>query len=162
MSTSIISNPSVNFGLRFTLVNGTFPAQASISVSQPTTQPSVVVGSGASGVTGGTIVNLSVASGTPYTLNLLTGPDALGGTMGATELVGWMVINTAGAGAGNLVVGGGTHPVMGSDQVTLVPGDYIQKVSTITGNTVTGSSSDTLTITSSSGTVTGQLVLFFR
>lgn len=66
------------------------------------------------------VVNGTVVDGTPYTINLSTGTDQYGNTIGMVHMGRLHVAHTGNTGL--LVIGGGTHPVMGSDQVTLQPG----------------------------------------
>nr|WP_294515918.1 hypothetical protein [uncultured Rhodopila sp.] len=159
MSTTLTS-PSASFGMRFNLQSGTAPAISGATISQSIT-PTLAAGSSSGQVQLGTIINISVVNGTPYTLNLISGTDVLGNALGLATFVGFQLTITS-SGGGVLVVGGGTHPVMGTDQITTQTGGTIQTVQPGTGWAVVSSTSDTLQITSSSGTITAVLTLFGR
>ena len=66
-------------------------------------------------------LTLNVISGTPYVLDLdATFNDICGqAVVGATNLCFWEVMNNGAV--GNIVVGGGSNPVLGSDQITVGP-----------------------------------------
>lgn len=61
-----------------------------------------------------------VVAGTPFTINLSSGNDKLGNVLGMVHVTRVHVSHDGAT--GRIIVGGGTHPVMGSDQVTAQPG----------------------------------------
>jgi hypothetical protein len=58
----------------------------------------------------------TVTAGTPFTINLMTGADSFANTLGMVH-VGRIHAAHQGT-TGKIVVGAGTHPIMGSDQGT--------------------------------------------
>jgi hypothetical protein len=91
------------------------------TLSTPPANP--VAGSNASGGVGAFdrfyAYTGTVAAGTPFTINLNTGTDSYGNTL-AMEHVGHIHVAHQGS-TGRIIVGAGTHPVMGSDQATIQP-----------------------------------------
>jgi hypothetical protein len=157
---STLATPSASFGMRFNLQSGTAPALSAATIAQ-SPAPTLAQGSSSGQVQAGTIILLSIVSGTPYILNLLTGLDVLGNALNLTTLVGFQLTITS-SGSGTLTVGGGTDPVLGTDQYTCQAGGTLQTVQPGTGFPVVTSASQNLQIVSSSGTITAILTLFGR
>lgn len=80
----------------------------------------------------------SVTAGTPFTINLNTGNDPSGTALSMVHAGRFHVAHQGST--GKIVVGAGTHPVMGSDQVTLQPGGSCVIANHIVGNRVCASS----------------------
>lgn len=106
----------------------------------------------------------SVTNGTPYTLNLITGNDQFGNALGMAHLMGIFVANQSIVSGQDLTIGGGTHSALGSDAYTCqANGGITTNLWQNPGLTVTGSSTDTITIVVASGTaVPFQLLLLGR
>ena len=108
-------------------------------------------------------VPFAVTSGTPFTFNLISGLDVYGNALGMAHLLGLVIENDSVTAAQIMVLGGGTHSALGSDQITIQPGGSAGVSNPNPGYTVTSSSTDTLTITVASGTaVAGILTVWGR
>ena len=110
---------------------------------------------------------LSITYGTPYVLDVYTGVDALGNSAVMQHVSGIVVINQSTTSGQNMVVGAGTHPLMGSDVWTILPGNSTSGPNAYAAWcpewTVTSGSADKITITLASGTaVAGQIFVFGR
>ena len=104
---------------------------------------------------------IPLATGTAYTINLLTGDDGFGNVIGMVHCGCVIVVNYSTTAAQIITVGGGTHPVLGSDQYTVqANGGTAFILNPAPGYSVVTSSSDTLTLANASGTASvGLLVL---
>lgn len=161
---AVLSGIQISQGTSVTITNGTGLAtqQSKPSLAIPSTNsggftPSV-------GSTAGkwdTVFTItgSVVSGTPYTINLLTGADSFGNTLAMVHLMRLHVVNqdVIANPTHIIVIGAGTHPVMGTDQMTLGPTDD-SVINKYTGYAIVTSSSDVLTITAGAGTVPFSLI----
>ena len=162
---STLSNPQISLAVSALLQAGAAPAIGQWLIDQSPPM-SVSIGSSAGQVQRSYSAPISVVSGTPFTLNLISGLDPSGAALGFSELVLWLLENDSVTTGQNLVLGGGTHPVLGSDQATVFPGISpsvgVGFGFNPVGWTVTGGSTDTLTITAATGTIAGKLTLFSR
>lgn len=139
-------------GVSVNLASGAAPAPIASAVYQ---FPSISISSGnAAGQVdraysfGGTIT-----FGTPFTINLSTGLDPLGNTLGMVHVTSVLVENDSLTAGQVMTIGGGTHPVLGSDQFTAQANGGIAFICNPNpGYSVSGGSSDTLTITVAAGT----------
>jgi hypothetical protein len=172
MSTQTILNPSLSLTLNcgISLVNaqsaiGTISQNGNITVT-----PSLTVGAAAGNVNVWAAIVGTVTSGTPYTLNLLTGADMIGNTLGIVHCCGIYVQNQSVTSGQILEVGVGTNPVMGASRafdvypaVTGTPTVYNTNgvMYLNPGYTVTASTSDTLTITAAAGTAVPFILTVF-
>lgn len=110
----------------------------------------------------------SVASGTPVTVDLagsLTAAD--GTTITFVEIVGLYIKNKSTTTAQNITVGGGSNPWIthlgaSGDAVVVGPSGMLLLTSPIDGYAVTATTGDILTLTSSSGTISYDLVVCGR
>lgn len=113
---------------------------------------------------------LAITSGTPYTINLSTGTDQAGNTIGMVHVAMVLVVNLSTTTGQDFTIGGGTDPVLGTDQLTckaaaITPGS--PNVATFldqqTGYSVVASTSDTLKIVVAAGTaVPGAIIVLGR
>lgn len=141
MST-VLSNPNINDTTNVNLNSSTSSVAALsglVRVSSPATQRTIgnAVGQidrcyGYSG---------NVTAGTPFTINLSSGTDLLGNSLAMVHASRIHAVH--GGSTGRITVGGGTHPVMGSDQAILTPGgscvfDGIGGGYVVTGTSVSG------------------------
>ena len=164
MATNKLSNLNLAAMLSATLTGGSVPAYISSAISEPPTQqsgPQLTVGNASGQVDVVYCGNFTITAGTPLTINLGTCLDPLGGNASMLHVAVIIVANTNSSG-GNLTIGGGTDPVLGSDVNTIMPGGVIFKINQSPGYPVVASASDTLTITASIGTVTGRITVLGR
>lgn len=121
---SVLSNPVVNDATSVVVSSaavsggavGALSPQISLSSAKPRT-----VGSGPNQVDREYAIDGTVTDGTPFTINLTSGNDNLGNALAivhVSRIHAWHRGST-----GTIVVGAGTHPVMGTDKGTLAPGD---------------------------------------
>lgn len=145
------------------LSSGTPPFQAT---ALPTLNPAVNI------LTGNNIAGyvdrcyaktLSIVNGTPFTLNVATGLDPLGNTLGMVHVSAIFLVNLSTTATDDLTLGGGTHPVLGTDSYTAqANGGIVQVINPNPGYAVTGASADTITIAAAAGTVTAELMILGR
>ena len=164
MSTTVLSGFTVNTpSISATATSYTNALQ--IATDAPAVQAAIsaALGSTAGNCNARFAMALSIANGTPYTINLLSGSDQYGNTIAMVHACFFYVVNLSTTTAQILTVGGGTHPVMGSDQATVYPnGGHWYTGQPNPGFSVVTSSSDTLTITNASGTCPANLIVLGR
>ena len=142
MSTTLTQLTNIGESTKFTATsgNGAGLIQSAASLSTPSSNPTI--GNASTGVAGQFdrpfSYTGSVTAGTPYTINFNTGNDQLNNTMNMVH-VGRIHVSHQGS-TGRITVGGGTHPVMGSDQAVLQPGGSCVFANHGVGYTVAGSS----------------------
>jgi len=118
---TVLNNPSVDDVTSANLNSGAatgFAVAEKVSLSSPAVQRTT--GNGPNQVDRPYAIDGTVTSGTPFTINLSSGTDRFGNVIGMVHLTRVHVVHQGGT--GKIVVGAGTHPVMGSDQATLQPG----------------------------------------
>lgn len=152
--------------LKCNLTAGSPPAQQGVGVNLvPPTAPGV--GAVAGSVDRCYAGTYSVTSGTPVTINLLTALDPCGTAAGIVYIEDILIENDNTTAGQDLTVGGGTHPALGTDSYTVQAGTSASNVGAAqlhfpTGLHIVTSSSDTLTLTAASGTITGKIVVLGR
>jgi hypothetical protein len=162
MSTTL-SNPSVAVYAKAQLQAGAAPA---IIASQVNHAPNIALGAG--GTAGN--VNLcfcepfTVSSGTPLTINVGTALDPMGNALGMVHVSCVLVENDSTTAGQDFTVGGGTHPVLGSDQYTAQANGGVAFVcNPNSGYSVVSGTSDTLQISVAAGTsVSGKVTILGR
>ena len=140
-SLSVTTQAQVSAGVAPALIASSPKISASASPPVGTTAGSV----NAVIAQGGTVV-----TGTPVTINVATGLDPMGNAAAMVHVTEVAVVNNSATLGQIIVVGAGTHAVMGSDQFTIDAGDFGVICRDASGYPVTGSSADTLTLTTSS------------
>ncbi len=156
MSTTL-TNPKVTLAVLATLNSGAAPAPAGAQINQSPAF-AIAAGSAVAQVDRSYSAPFTVASGTPLVINLITALDPLGTAAGMAHLSVLLVENDGTASAGILTVGAGTHSAIGSDQFTVQPNGGVGFLCNPNpGYAVVGSSSDNITITCASGTITGKI-----
>jgi hypothetical protein len=158
-----LTNPSASVQLKCQLTSGAIPA---VVTSQVNHQPNLGLGAGS---TAGNVDRcfsepFSVSSGTPLTINVTTALDPLGTALGAMHVTAVLVENDSTTAGQIFTVGGGMHPVLGTDQGTAQAngGDFLV-VNPNPGYAATGGSADTLTIAVAAGTnVAGKVTILGR
>ncbi len=158
-----LSQPSFSINARALIASGTFPLLQSTITHQPTTS-GLGAGSTAGNVDRVIQQTLAITSGTPVTINVGTALDPFG-TAAAMVHVSLILVESLSTTAGqDFTVGGGTHPVCGSDQLTVQANGGVGILyNPNLGYAVTGSSADVLTITVAAGTaVAGRVTIFGR
>jgi hypothetical protein len=162
MST-ILSNPAANAQLRCQLTTGAAPAVVSSQVNH---QPNNALGSGnsAGNVDRCFSEPFTITSGTPLTINVSTALDPLGNALGMVHVTSVLVENDSTTAGQDFTVGGGTHPVLGTDQATAqANGGMVYILNPNSGYSVVSGTSDTLQISVASGTsVAGKITILGR
>lgn len=113
----------------------------------------------------GYIDQVAVATGTPFTINCVTGNEpTFGNAMGMGHLGLCYFVNLSTTTAQIFTVGSGTHPAMGSDQFSAqANGGHGWLCQPNPGYALVGATNDTITVTVASGSgVAGILVLLGR
>ncbi|MGD0898383.1 MAG: hypothetical protein ABR915_11145, partial [Thermoguttaceae bacterium] len=119
MSTTFL-NPVANDTSSGGVSSGTGLAKISGSFALATPAAALSVGSGANQADTAYVITGTVTAGTPFTINLSSGADQFGTTLGMAHV---SRVHVAHQGTtGKIVVGGGTHPVLIGDTATLQPG----------------------------------------
>lgn len=166
MATTLTQNSSIPFvHMRATcvLTGGSIPAIIQSTVDHnPNTV--VSVGSTAGKINACISQPFTITSGTPLTINVASGLDPLGNAAGMVHVSSVIVENDSVTGGQDFTIGGGTHPVLGSDQYTSQANGGVACVfNPSPGYTVSGGSADTLTITVGAGTaVPGKVTILGR
>lgn len=162
MSTTL-SNPIASVQLKCQLTGGAVPAVVSSQVNH---QPNVSLGAGNTGgnIDGCFSEPFTVSAGTPLTISLTAINDALGNAISFVHVTSVLVENDSTTAGQNFTVGGGTHPVLGTDQGTAqANGGSFLVFNPNPGYSVVSGTSDTLQILVASGTnVPGKLTIFGR
>jgi hypothetical protein len=162
MSTAL-SNPQANVQLRCQLTTGVSPA---VVMSQVSHQPNIALGVGntAGNVDRCLSESFTVSAGSPLTVNLTSAFDPLGNALGMVHVTSVLVENDSSTAGQDFTVGGGTHPVLGTDQGTAqANGGALLVTNPNPGYSVVASTSDTLQISVASGTnVPGKLTILGR
>ncbi|MGA2439613.1 MAG: hypothetical protein ABSH08_01525 [Tepidisphaeraceae bacterium] len=162
MSTTL-SNPNVSVQLKCQLTGGAAPA---VVTSQVNHQPNVAIGSGnsAGNVDRCFSEPFAVSAGSPLTINLTSATDPLGNALTFVHVSSVLVENDGTTAGQDFTVGGGTHPVLGTDQGTAqANGGAFFVVNPNPGYSVVSAASDTLQISVASGTnVPGKVTVFGR
>jgi len=104
----------------------------------------------------------TVTTGSPFTINLGSATDPLGNNIAMATVLEVQVENTGNAAAGTITVGGGAHPVLGSDAYTVQPGGTVQQQAPNPGFAVVAGVSDTLTLTATTATTTVSVTIIGR
>jgi hypothetical protein len=154
LTPSFSTTPAIGSGLQ--AASGNAAVQAAIAL---------VTGAQSSQINISWAEQISVTSGTPFTLNLISGGDSVyGNTMSMTHLVCLYFINLSTVAGQTFTVGAGTHPAMGSDQGTAFPNNGHFWVCQPGPSYVLGAgANDTITVTVAAGTaVQGILALAGR
>jgi len=157
-----LNNLNIAALITATLQGGLPPAYLAASIAEPPTNapgPQLTIGNASGQVNQVYAAAFSVA-GTPLTINVGNCTDPLGGNVAMVHVAIVEIVNTSST--GNLTLGGGTNPVMGSDVATIQPGGVTLKINAAPGYAVVTSASDTITITASAGTVTGRITILGR
>lgn len=165
--TTTITNPQFVLSMLANLQGGGSPANLQAPVNH-TPAVDLAEGSGAGQVQIVFAETITVVSGTPLVIDLYAGSeDPLNNAFAAADMVAWLLENDSVTTGQNLVAGGGTHPVMGSDQVTVYPnagagGPGCNGGCNPAGWPIVSGSSDKFTVTAATGTITGKLTIFAR
>lgn len=147
-----LSNPLITVAITAALTAGAPPAPAASPVNHA---PAVTLTSGSGPGSVDRIYSkaTTITSGTPLTINVSTALDPLNTAVGMLHVTSVMVSSDSTVAGQDLTIGGGTHPVLGSDQGTAqANGGIYFTCNPNPGYTVTGGSADTLTITVANGT----------
>jgi hypothetical protein len=162
MSTTL-SNPSASVQLKCQLTAGASPALVSSQVNH---QPNISLGAGS---TGGNVNEcfseaFTVSAGTPITISLPSANDPLGNALSFVHVTSVLVENDSTTAGQDFTVGGGTHPVLGTDQGTAqANGGAFFVFNPNPGYSVVSGTSDTLQISVAAGTsVAGKVTIFGR
>jgi len=162
MSTTL-SNPIASVQLKCQLTGGGLPA---IVTSQVNHQPNSSLGAGSTGgnVSGCFSESFTVTAGTPLAIALGTVNDPLGNALGFVHVTSVLVENDSTTAGQDFTVGGGTHPVLGTDQGTAqANGGAFFVLNPNPGYSVVSGTSDTLQITVAAGTsVAGKVTILGR
>lgn len=174
MATTVSSaNISITISAALSVINAASTASNTGANPNLSMTPSITVGSSAGQVNIATCLSTSVTSGSPYTINLISGNDQLGNAMAMVHFCGFVLVNYSTVSGNNLVWGVGTHPAMGAvDTGTVYPA-----VAGISSNgynfgcnfylnpgwgALVAATNDTFTITAAAGTSNFSLFLFGR
>jgi hypothetical protein len=162
MSTTL-ANPSASVQLKCQIAAGAAPA---IVTSQINHQPNISIGTGntAGNVDRCFCEPFTVTAGTPLTVNVSTATDPIGNALGIVHVTSVLVENDSTTAGQDFTIGGGTHPVLGTDQGTAqANGGIFCVVNPNPGYAVVSGTSDTLQISVASGTnVAGKITIFGR
>jgi hypothetical protein len=158
-----LSNPIASLQLKCQLNGGAVPALVSSQVNH---QPNTALGAGN---TGGSIDGcfsgpFTVSAGTPLTISVTSINDALGNPITFVHVTSVLVENDSTTAGQNFTVGGGTHPVLGTDQGSAqANGGAFLVLNPNPGYSVVSGTSDTLQISVAAGTnVPGKLTILGR
>jgi hypothetical protein len=158
-----LSNPVATVQLKCQLTAGAAPA---IVTSQVNHQPNLPIGPGntAGNVDRCFSESFTITAGTPLTINVATATDPLGNALGIVHVSSILVENDSTTAGQDFTVGGGTHPVLGTDQATAqANGGAVCIVNPNPGYAVVSGASDTLQISVAAGTsVTGKVTILGR
>lgn len=158
-----LSNPIVSVQLKCQLTAGAAPA---VIASQVNHQPNVSIGPGntAGNVDRCFCEPFTVTAGTPLTVNVASATDPMGNALGIVHVTSVLVENDSTTAGQDFTVGGGTHPVLGTDQGTAqANGGVFCVVNPSPGYSVVSGTSDTLQISVAAGTnVPGKITIFGR
>jgi hypothetical protein len=162
MST-ILSNPLASLQLKCQLTAGAAPAVVTSQVNQ---QPNISVGAGnsAGNVDRCFCEPFTVTAGMPLTINVSSAADPIGNALGMVHVTSILVENDSTTAGQDFTVGGGTHPVLGTDQGTAqANGGIFCVFNPNPGYSVVSGTSDTLQISVAAGTnVPGKITIFGR
>jgi hypothetical protein len=161
MSTTL-TNPYLAIAARAVINSGTFPVLSATTTHTPAIN--LVAGSTSGSVNAVIEQNFTVTSGTPLTINVATGLDPFGNAAGMVHVSTVLVENDSTTAGQDFTIGGGTHPVLGTDSyLCQANGGVVTVCNPAPGYTVSSGSADTLTITVAAGTaVAGKLTIFGR
>lgn len=158
-----LSNPQPSVQLKCQLTSGAAPAVVSSQVNH---QPTVTIGAGNSvgSVDGCFSESFTVSAGTPLTITLPSATDPLGNALAMVHVTSVLVENDSTTAGQGFTVGGGTHPVLGTDQGTAqANGGVFFVINPNPGYSVVAGTSDTLQISVASGTnVPGKVTVLGR
>jgi hypothetical protein len=158
-----LSNPIISVQLKCQLTGGAAPAVVTSLVNH---QPNVALGSGNSAGNVDQCLSepFTVSAGSPLTINLSSATDPLGGALAFAHVSGVLVENDSTTAGQDFTVGGGTHPVLGTDQGTAqANGGAFFVINPNPGYSVVSGTSDTLQISVASGTnVPGKITVLGR
>jgi hypothetical protein len=158
-----LSNPQPSVQLKCQLAGGAAPA---VVTSQVNHQPAAALGAGnaAGSVDGCYCESFTVSAGTPLTVTLPSAADPLGNPLAMAHVTSVLVENGSTTAGQDFTVGGGTHPVLGSDQGTAqANGGIFFVINPNPGYALVAGTSDTLQISVASGTnVPGKLTVLGR
>jgi len=158
-----LSNPTASVQVKCLLTAGAAPA---VVASQVNHQPNIAIGAG------NTVGNVdrcfceafTVSAGTPLTVNVGSATDPMGNALGIVHVTSVVVENDSTTAGQDFTVGGGTHPVLGTDQGTAqANGGVFCLVNPNPGYAVVSGTSDTLQVLVASGTsVAGKITILGR
>ena len=158
-----LSNPSASVQVKCQLAAG---APLAVVTSQVNHQPNLSLGAGnsAGNVDRCFSEAFTVTSGTPLTINVTTALDPLGTAIACVHVTSVLVENDSTTAGQDFTVGGGTHPVLGTDQGTAqANGGVFFVINPSPGYTVSSGSADTLSIAVAAGTnVAGKVTILGR
>ncbi|HEX4056230.1 MAG TPA: hypothetical protein VHX86_18370 [Tepidisphaeraceae bacterium] len=158
-----LSNPQPSVQLKCQLTAGAAPAVVSSQVNH---QPVVTLGAGnsAGNVDGCFSEPFTVSAGTPLTITLPSATDPLGNVLAMVHVTSVLVENDSTTSGQDFTVGGGTHPVLGTDQGTAqANGGTFFVINPNPGYSVVAGTSDTLQISAASGVnVPGKVTILGR
>jgi hypothetical protein len=158
-----LANPTVNVQLKCQITSGAAPA---IITSQVNHQPNISIGAAntAGNVDRCFCEPFNVTAGTPLTVNVSSATDPMGNALGIVHVTSVLVENDSTTAGQDFTVGGGTHPVLGTDQGTAqANGGVFCVVNPNPGYSVVSGTSDTLQVSVASGTnVAGKITIFGR
>jgi hypothetical protein len=162
MST-ILSNPIIGLQFKCQLTAGSAPA---VVTSQVNHQPNTTIGAGnsAGNVDLCFCEPFTVSAGTPLTVNVSAATDPIGNVLGMLHVTSVLVENDSTTAGQDFTVGGGTNPVLGTDQGTAqANGGVFSVVNPDPGYAVVSGTSDTLQISVAAGTnVPGKITILGR
>jgi len=160
---TVLSNPIASVQLKCQITAGAAPA---VVMSQVNHQPNFSLGAGntAGNVDRCFCEAFTVTAGTPLTINVATATDPMGNALGMVHVTSVLVENDSTTAGQDFTVGGGTHPVLGTDQGTAqANGGVVCIVNPNPGYAVVSGTSDTLQISVASGTnVAGKVTVLGR
>jgi hypothetical protein len=158
-----LSNPIASVQLKCLLTAGAAPAVVAAQVNH---QPNVAIGAGntAGNVDRCFCEPFTVTAGTPLTVNVASAVDPMGNALGIVHVTSVLVENDSATAGQDFTVGGGTHPVLGTDQGTAqANGGVFCEVNPNPGYAVVTGTSDTLQVLVAAGTnVAGKITIFGR
>ena len=117
--TTTLKNPTASEVTSANLSSGTGLLALAAAISLYTPSAGLGVGSAGCQVDRCYAITGTVVAGTPFTINLSSGSDSLGGTLGMVHVSRVHAVHQGTT--GKIVVGAGTHPVMIGAAATLQP-----------------------------------------
>jgi hypothetical protein len=151
---STLTQPILSLRASASVAQGSQPAMEIATITQtPTGITALMGGSGAGHVNTCISEAATITTGTPCTMNVVSGLDPLGNAAGMFRVTCVVVENNSVTTGQIITVGAGTHPVLGSDQFIVQPNGGTGCVCNPNpGYLVTGGSADVVTLTVAAGT----------